>query len=312
MALRAGSEGEALSSHLAGTRQALTRSMIERDYGQYALRSCVATGALVRLLPGIYVHADCAAEPDVRIRAASAWIAPVGAVTGAAACWMWGAVTRAPSIVTLQVPPALHRAAPGWVRLVRPAVPIKAVDVNGVRVVNRADAVAQAWCELRDDRAVGMVIDAVRARVTTPLQITEAVAAIPRVRARAQLLDTLQHLESGVTSFLEHKAKSHVFPERLFPELAWQYPVHAAGRNRVLDAFAADARLALEFDGTEYHSGDAARLADIQRDAELAAIGIQVLRLSYESVMRRPQWCRDMYRAARAMRLADTGRHRIG
>jgi hypothetical protein len=176
-------------------------------------------------------------------------------------------------------------------------------ETNGVRVVAPANAVVQSWCELKGDTGIGLILDAIRKELTSPGLVRAAAAQTPRVRARGSLNDLLDHVDHGVTSFLEHRARTVVFPPKLFPELLWQHEVRASGRTRLLDAFAADAKLALEFDSVAHHSGDKARLADIQRDAELATIGIQVLRLSYDSVMNQPQWCRETYRAARAARL---------
>ena len=124
-----------------------------------------------------------------------------------------------------------------------------------------------------------------------------------RVRRRRDLMALLDVLVGGVTSFLEHRAKTLVFPPAEFPELRWQVPISACGKARTLDIFDAATRTAIELDSHEFHDKVQDRLADMERDAELASIGIQTLHVDFQDVFSRPDWCRTMYRRIRAERL---------
>ncbi|NTV39639.1 MAG: DUF559 domain-containing protein [Demequinaceae bacterium] len=66
----------------------------------------------------------------------------------------------------------------------------------------------------------------------------------------------------------------------------------AQGRKYVVDMFHRATRLAVELDGRTYHGDNAARLRDLERDAHLATVGVSTLRLTYDDIMRRPDWCR--------------------
>jgi hypothetical protein len=266
----------------------------------------VADGSVVRVLPGLYAHANKGDDPHIRVLAAAMWASPHGAVTSAGALWVWGALSRPPDQFSVQMPVPTRRACPAWLRVVRADVAPAALLVSGVRVVDVAHATVRAWCELRGERAVAVVVESVGRRLASAHGVAQAAAEVPRVRARAELATLLGLLDGGVTSYLELRARAGVFPRQDFPELEWQVPVSARGRRRVLDAFARTACLALEFDGAAFHAGDTQRRADIERDAELATEGIQVLRFTYEDITRRPDWCRAVYRTARAARARQT------
>lgn len=290
---------EALLEHGA----AITRAYAERAFGIHALNACVAEGSVRRILPGVFVHAAHTGDRKVRIRAASKWCDPRGAVTGAAAAWAWRLIPDPPARVTVQLPPRLHLESPDWLRIVRPNVPMQVVTVAGIRVVSQADSVVQAWNETTPRSRIGLLADSLRRGYLTAEDVAAAAEVTPRVRARKELHTVLGVFDGGVTSFLEWHARVHVFPQHLFPELTFQYGVKANGRVLTVDACAPDARLALEFDGRTHHSSEHDRLADIARDSVLAALGYTVLRMPFNDLMERPDQCRAIYRRARASRL---------
>jgi very-short-patch-repair endonuclease len=91
---------------------------------------------------------------------------------------------------------------------------------------------------------------------------------------------------------------TRVFNTRDFRGFARQVPVRAPGRRYILDMFHADARVAVELDGRLFHGDDLARRRDLARDTDLASMGITTIRLTFEDITRRPQWCRARVRAA--------------
>ncbi len=287
---------------LESTRGVLDRPTILARHGAHALRASVADGSVVRILPGLYAHASTAGEPHTRVLAASMWASPHGAVTSEGALWFWGATGRAPDHFSVHMPVATRRTCPNWLGVVRTDVAPATWMVRGVRVVDVAHATVRAWCELRGEHAVAVVVESIGRRLASAHDVAQAAAEVPRVRARRDLIALLDLLDGGVTSYLEFRARAEVFPRRMFPELEWQVPVTARGRRRVLDAFAPAARLALEFDGAAFHAKETQRRADIERDAELATEGILVLRFTYEDITGRPDWCRAVYQKARAAR----------
>lgn len=297
-----------LAEHLRESGSALSRAEILSRFGDHDLRRGRSDGLITRLLPDVYAHASCAASHETRTRAASKWSAPAGALTGVAALWAFGAARRAPAQVSVQLPQALHLQAPPWVRVVRPTLPPEVLLQQGLRVTPAADALVQAWNDSAGLDAVGIVVATVGRRIVTVSDLAAAAGRRARVRSKRELASLIGDLDGGVTSFLEHWARTKVFPQLEFPELRWQVPVVAAGQPRILDALDPVSRLALEFDGAEYHSGDEARVSDITRDAELAGLGLTVLRFPYSALIGRPQWCRETYGAARRARNATPTR----
>jgi len=281
----------------------MPRAQIVAKYGHTALDRAVATGALVRILPGIYCAPGDAGDPIVRARAVTEWVGAKGAVTGLAALAAWRMPNVSPKRVAVTMPPDLHRLAPTWVTVIRTGVIGRTFRIDGVRVVEPEFALVHAWNAERGDQAAGLVIDSVRHRVVVAARVRAAAALIPRVRAREALEALLALLDGGVTSYLEYLARSRVFTPQRFPTLIWQHKVRCAGRNRYLDAFDPEALIALEFDGRATHGDDRQRRDDLERDADVAGLGILTLRFTYEDITRRPQWCIDAYLAARRARI---------
>lgn len=292
-----------LADHLLATAGAITHNDAISRFGIRALQTCQARGLVVRLLPNTYVHARLAGDPIVRMRAASLWASPRGAVTGPAAGWVWGLVKKPPGTVTVQLPQNLHLKRPDWLKIIRPELAMDVLRVKSVRVVSRADAVVQIWCEARPSDRIGRVVDAVREGNLQSAALKEAATRRKRVPDRPGLYFLLSLLDGGVKSFLEYHARTVVFPDRDFPGLVRQKHVLAAGLDRYLDLYDPEAKLAIELDGDQTHSGELNRIRDITRDAELATIGIATIHFPYEALMNRPEWCRQIYLRARGARL---------
>jgi len=292
-----------LVTHLFERRLAVTRAELTSAFGTSALRAAVASGRVMRILPGVYVATEHAEEPLVRARAAGVWAGGLGAVSGQAALAQWCPEVVMPTRITVELRQNVHREAPPWVRVVRPARVARRFRVNGVRVVEREDAAVQAWNESDGASGPGVMIQSVQSGCRAE-QILSAAEATARVRDRAGLVKLLGLLDGGVTSYLEWIARSKVFTAKRFPDLLWQHTVVAAGRVRHPDAYDPEAKIALEFDGTGTHSKDSHRRADLERDADLAGIGILLLHFTTEDILLRPDWCIRKYLDARAARLA--------
>jgi len=290
----------ALVEHLATTRTVLTRAQVLTQFSEHALRRGLARHEVVAVLPGIYAARALRRDTHVRVHAAAAWAGDAGRLTGLAALWWHGIVPYDPTHVSIQLSVPLHLERPPWLRVARPGMDPTDVEHRGVHTVHPADAVVQAWIETRG--SIGLVCDVVRCGGATVEEIRDAAVRRPRVSGRMRLMALLGHLAQGVTSFLEYQARVKVFPRELFPELELQYVVTTSRGRRVIDAAAADLKIAMEFDGTAYHGSDEQRRADLERDKELAMLGFVVLRFTYEDLMRRPEWCREVYRATRRAR----------
>lgn len=295
----------ALAESLYASRGALTRKQIASSHSTHALKKAVKSGAVVRMLPGVYAHARHAQQADTRAAAAVAWIGERGALTSRSALWRMAIIDEPPDRVTLWVQPGLHLDAPSWIRVSRSDIAPRMLVSRGLRTLSPSQALVEGWNEERGDAGVELIVRAVTRGRVPPVAVRAAVDATPRVRARRELIELLGLLDRGVNSYLEHRARTRVFTDRAFPELQRQVEVVACGRRRFLDAFDPTSRTALEFDGTGFHSSDKDRLRDLERDAELATIRIATVHFTFNDIVKRPDWCQRIYRQVRTARLAD-------
>ncbi|MCR6713300.1 MAG: hypothetical protein NVV57_11700 [Demequina sp.] len=295
-----------LARQLLATGLPVRRKDAESAFSAHAVKKCMRNGSLQRLLPQVVVHRNFAHDSEARLRAAALWIDTAGgALTGVAALWVWGVVEDAPRVTMVMLRNPLHRSTPRWLRPYRPRNGPAPMRVRGIPVVPLAHAVVHAWNETRGDTAVGLVVRAIGRKHVSSADVAAAVAATGRVRRKQDLLELLQVLIGGVTSFLEHRAKTVVFPEAQYPELRWNEPVTACDKDRVMDIYDPHARLDIELDSATFHGEVKDRVADIERDAELSTEGIATLRLDFFAVFERAAWCRNMYERVRDARLRD-------
>jgi very-short-patch-repair endonuclease len=279
---------------LEARRHAWRREQILESFGRRATDRALAEGAILRVLPGVYAPAHRAHELFTMASAVSTWVEPHAAVGGAAAAHVLGITERPVPHVTVCAPHEFLRSVPSWVRLRRATVTVPHRRVRRVRVVAAQDAVIQGWEDLHASQRTGFVLDAIRDGHVSSEGLRRRLAAYPRVKGRRALSHLLDLAVTGVTSFLEHRARTQVFVGAAFREFAWQAPLNASGRNYIADLLHRRAAVVIELDGAAHHSGDLARRRDIERDAHMAAAGYQTLRFTYDDIVRRPAWCRSL------------------
>jgi very-short-patch-repair endonuclease len=107
----------------------------------------------------------------------------------------------------------------------------------------------------------------------------------------------LDALAGGVESYLEHLAMTRVFTTRDFAGFTRQHRVRVSGRHYVVDMWHEGAKVAVELDGRIFHSDDEARRRDLERDTDLASVGIITVRFTFEDITGRPEWCRTRLKA---------------
>ncbi len=164
--------------------------------------------------------------------------------------------------------------------------------IEGHRVVALDDALIQSWCALPRANRATPIIDAVRDDRIDAASLANRSTSYPRISDRRALSRLLSDLAQGAESYLERVAMTRVFNTREFAGVERQVPVRAGGHRYVLDMFDARSRTAVELDGRRFHGDDASRRRDLARDANLASVGITVIRLTFEDVTERPAWCR--------------------
>ena len=86
------------------------------------------------------------------------------------------------------------------------------------------------------------------------------------------------------------------------------YEPNAMVRGYEVDAYWADAHLVVELDSRSFHTSAFAAERDDTKTAELRLAGLDVIRLTYAMVARRPGWVLDTVRTMRARGVAANAR----
>lgn len=276
-------------------RPASRRSELNSIYGRGAVDQAIRSGRLVTVFPGVYSHADRAAQHHTRCFAALRWSAQLCSIGGTSVLALLGWVT-APPTVTVVAPPGSGLRPPAGMRILQPHRTPHTVAVAGLPCVDPPDAILQSWCGSQRR----LVTEFLRRRLLAPRDLTQAAARYPRIRHRRQLERLLAEFAGGAESHLEAMAHRSVLSK--LSGFRAQAPVCVGGRRYRVDAFHDNARLAVEFDGAEFHADDGQRRRDLERDALLASVGIQTILFTYEDVADRATWCIATLRSAIAAR----------
>lgn len=295
------------------TRMARVRHQLSRDgiisvsdspdYRR-ALAELARTGAAVRVLPGIYLHADVAADPWLRLTAVQRW-APGSVLIGDAAQWVHYGSDRYPHPVTgrpVGFPPVVEVCLNRRLRPQATArVQFGAVAPRHVRHLVRnergavmalmqpspgripvIDQTMHATMAVPTDggRLLGqLLID----RITTMDMVREAVASLSHAPGAA--------LRQRVIHDLSGDAWSQ--PERLLhQELRRQgirgwtanAPVWTAGYEWYADVLFTRHRVIVEVDGFAFHSSREQFEKDRFRQNALTLAGYRVLRFTWNMI----------------------------
>jgi very-short-patch-repair endonuclease len=269
----------------------LTRAGVVRVVPSHVLDHALASGRLVRMLPGVYVGPDRADELDVRHRASLAYAGPESALGQLSAVRVWLGCRAPPlpdDLVHVVVPAARRLRATVGVSVHRRTGfgPADVVVRADLRVTRLERALVDSWPLLGAVERRAVVLTAVGDRRTTPQRISAELCRVPNLPRRRELADLLRLLDAGCRSELEIWGYREVFTGPGFAHLEWQVPVRLGKRTVYLDVFDRAAGVAFELDGAAYHSSPIDRERDLRRDAALAAVGIVVVRYTHERLHR--------------------------
>lgn len=288
---------ELLARDLQRGKTAATRADLIETYGRRAFCGARSAGLVVEALPHIYVSHRNIELMTTRITAASRWIVGRGVLSGVASCVVHGLKAYSSEAITVLSDGTKLRAAPDWLRLRRLSFEVPSLIHSGHPVATLPHALVQAWWDEGPDIGKGLIIEATRKRPHVTRQVRDASTNYSRLPQRKQLLAFLGALGGGIESYLEHLADTTILNVPDLRGLRKQVRVSAGNRQFRVDAFDDKNKIAIEFDGAEFHSNDSARRRDLERDAILSSLGIITLRFTYEDVTQRPHWCRQVIRS---------------
>lgn len=281
---------------------AVTRAQIVERFGHKAFAQGRTGGQIAWILPGTYVLAARAAQRSTRLAACSRWLADRGAISGLAACHLYGLEIRDLPSIAVVIQRSRRSRLPPWIRRRSLTAGIPIQSVGGHRVVPLEYALIDAVRESGIDPVKGLLIDAIREGKTDSARILEALRSLPRVRHRRALARFLENLKGGIDSYLEYLADTHVFNVPELAALERQVVFWVDGKKYRVDALDRETMTAIELDSRKHHGSETARRRDIERDAALASIGILTLRFTYEQINSEPLKCRKRILATIASR----------
>ncbi len=290
---------------LRRTTRAFTFAELASMSSARKARTAIGHGEAVRILPDAYVADVHQRSFEARVDAALLWAGVTGTLSGPAAMHVWGFLAEPPSVVDLVVPHPMHHQTPEWLRIRRISWQPPLSRIGGKTLVGPAHAVVLGYGLLPGGQRAAAVHKAISTHLVSARSLLDALEAVPRVPARRELAQRLTDAETGAETDLEERGPRRVFNTGEFARLVRQHHVMANNRSYRLDMFDPATLTDVELDADELHSTPLQRQRDMRRDADLALVGIQTIRLSHRDVTERPEWCRALVRGvlvARATR----------
>lgn len=246
-----------------------------------ALESAVNRGALERLWHGIYCRGE--ADDGLRLRGLDlACGRPVAACLGTAAA-LHGFDTEQPDDLHVLSPPGSRlRSADGLVVHRRDGAPL--TIVRGRPATTAAWTAVEVARSLRRPRALATLDAALRSGTCSRPEIWRAAVAQAGRRGIVAVRGLIAIADGRAESPMESEARLAMIDGGLpIPEL--QYELRdGAGRLRRVDFAWPRHRVAVEYDGVDWHSGPDAMRRDRDRTAALMDVGWTVIAIVLEDV----------------------------
>lgn len=259
-------------------------------HGEHHARIAVARGRIVRMVRDIYAPAAFANSVTIRAEAAVKATGSRGAITGQAALFLSGLLEEPPTLVVLAIGRHHHATrVPHGVTYYRCSVRVPTWALNDLTIAEPPWALVHAMREIAPSARLGTALTVLAHRDIDAGEVAEAVDAAPYAKGRRELIKALTFHSQGIESPLELRGMRDVLTGPEFAHLERQVHVDVDGARYRLDAFDADALLAIEFDGKRYHQSPDQWEADRARDLALASAGIHTLRITHRMVVSSPE-----------------------
>lgn len=251
--------------------------------------SHVGRSHLVRVFPHVYRLRDSRDDDLTSLRAALLHAGPQSALSHTTALAVWGE-RRLERPLHLTVDESVRRAGAPQLIVHRrkrfDPTSEQCVERRGLRVTALARTVVDSWPLLPTTERRPLALDLARRRRITAGQLDEALAERPNVAGRRLLRQVIDLIADGCESELEAHGVLNVFRHRSLPPSVGQLRITLPTGTIRLDRAWPEAMLAVELDGSRYHTSAEDRRKDLARDAALAALGWVVLRFTFADVLR--------------------------
>jgi len=250
-----------------------------------AFDAALKTGELERIWQGVY----CRGEPDdaQRLRGLDLSCGTKVATCLGTAAAMHGFDTEEPRDLHVLSPPRSRlRSADGLVVHRRDGAPL--VMVDGRRATSPAWTAVEVARSLRRPRALATLDAALRSGTCNRAELWRAAIEQAGRRGIVAVRELIPLADPRAESPMESEARLAMVDGGLpIPELQYEL-VDGNGELRRLDFAWPEQRLAVEYDGVDWHSGPEAMRRDRRRHAALTDIGWTALAIVFEDVRYRP------------------------
>ncbi|MGH3345653.1 MAG: hypothetical protein ACRDO4_01610 [Nocardioides sp.] len=253
------------------------RPVRDRGVTQAQLRHALALGAVVKLLRGVYARSGVELTPLVRAQAAALVISPHSVVVDRTASWVWGVecyryaeLDGTPPVETcvLRGHQATERSEVAGVT--RDLLPEDWVDLDGLRVTTPLRTAMDLGCRLWPPYALG-VMDALMREHHFSRSDLERLMRRYRGRRGVVRLRGLVPLADARAESQPESAVRYIIVSSGLAEPVIQVWVTVEGADYRLDLAYPRAKVAVEYDGEEFHTSpeqvrhDKARRAAMRR-----------------------------------------------
>ncbi len=258
-----------------------TSGQILQHLSRRAFESAVNSGALERIWQGIY----CLGEPDdgVRLRGLDLSCGTTVPVCLGTAAAMHGFDTEQPAALHVLSPRGSRlRSADGLVVHRRDGAPLSVVD--GRPTTAPAWTAVEVARSLRRPRAMATLDAALRSGTCQRAELWRAALDQAGRRGIVAVRNLIPLADVRAESPMESEARLAMIDGGLpIPELQYEV-IDGNGQRRRLDFAWPNERVAVEYDGLDWHSDPDAMRRDRRRTAALMDVGWVVIATVYEDV----------------------------
>jgi len=257
------------------------QQLLDAGLGEQAIKYRLKTSRLIPVYAGVYAVGHLPTLPQDRAVGALLACGPGAVLSHGSAAALWGIFQRWEMPFEVTATSAHSRRG---IRVHRAALTRKDIRIQlGIRVTSPARTLLDNCPRLRDKALTRAVNELRLQRHLRLTELAELLERFPRNRGASRLRPFLQP-PGGLTrsefedAFLEF-AERHGLPQPL---------VNTRIAGREVDALFAAERVIVELDGYKFHSSRERFERDRDGDAEMLAIGLATVRITWERMTQTP------------------------
>jgi len=272
-------------------KEPFTIAMAERrGISATKVRRAVRQRLLVQVLRGVYLRSDVELTTEVKLTAAALVISPYSVACDRTAAWIWGVsvfeygeLDATPPLETYVLRGHNPTDRPEVRGGTRDLMPADWVEIGGVKVTTPLRTALDLGCKLNRRPALAAMDALMRAHGFAHVEMHRLAVRFFRRRGVVQLRELIPLVDPRAESQPESWTRLELIDHGL-PTPEPQYWIEIGGVPTFrLDLAYPHARVAVEYDGEEFHTSEEDREADEKRRDWLERHGWTVIVVTKES-----------------------------